>query len=73
MVLAGLQRYHSLLATGDALVRIGERVEVLSKSNGELQRSAGIDRAVGDGNAVAGGRVYVTTVGAGGIPVYGAG
>ncbi len=63
----------SLLATGDALVRIGERVEVLSKSNGELQRSAGIDGAVSDGNAVAGGRLYVTTVGGGGILVYGAG
>jgi outer membrane protein assembly factor BamB len=62
----------SLLATGDALVRIGGRVEVLSKSSGELQQSAGIDGAgVTGGNAVAGGRVYVTTVGTGGIFVYG--
>jgi outer membrane protein assembly factor BamB len=62
----------SLLATGDALVRIGGRVELLSKSNGELQHSAEIDSAgVTGGNAVAGGRVYVTTVGTGGILVYG--
>jgi len=62
----------SLLATGDALVRIGGRVELLSKSNGELQHSAEIDSAgVTGGNAVAGGRVYVTTAGVGGIFVYG--
>jgi hypothetical protein len=68
----------SLIATGDALVRVGGRVEVLSKTDGELQRSAKIDETIspGAGKAVAGGRLYVPTAGTGGatgILVYGTG
>jgi outer membrane protein assembly factor BamB len=68
----------SLIATGDALVRVGGRVELLSKTDGELQRSAEIDDTISPdaGKAVAGGRLYVPTAGIGGasgLLVYGTG
>jgi outer membrane protein assembly factor BamB len=68
----------SLIATGDALVRVGGRVELLSKTDGELQRSAEIDDTISPdaGKAVAGGRLYVPTAGTGGasgLLVYGTG
>jgi len=66
-----------LVATGDALVRVGGRIEVYSKSDGELQRSAGVGERVTpniqSGVAVAGGRLYLPTAGFGGLEVYGTG
>jgi len=58
-----------LIAAGDALVRIGNRVELLSKTDGELQRSASIDQVADfDGSVVADGRLYLP---AGRLVVYG--
>jgi len=67
-----------LIATGDALVRVGRRVEVLSKTDGELQRSVKIDELISNdaSKAIAGGRLYIPTVGTGGasgLLVYGTG